>query len=181
VLIAAIISWIRTVRTHVHHSHSPTLNSVSLVPTVDFPSRMLLPYYITQHIPTWLTLALNMRQYILLKHFIDESTWCHNSEDDLDLLIDCSWVSDLTVPTHLGLILTDPLCSVSIHGSSVALLKVQMAPNLILLMSSGSKKKDPRCICLNEAKTLHLQRIWAELSSSAPYLLHSGLSDSPIK
>ena len=54
-----------------------------------------------------------------------------------------------------------------------------MAPRLILLMSSGSKKKEPRYTCLTEAKASHSQRMWAELSSSVPHLLHSGLSDSP--
>ena len=39
--------------------------------------------------------------------------------------------------------LTRPLCPISIYGSPVTLLKFQMAPRLILLMSSGSKK-EPR-------------------------------------
>jgi len=73
------------------------------------------------------------------------------------------------------------LCPISNYGSPVALLKFQMAPKLILLMSSGSKKKEPRYTCLCEAKASHSQRMWAEVSSSAPHLLHSGLSDSPIR
>jgi hypothetical protein len=48
-------------------------------------------------------------------------------------------------------------------------------------MCSGSKKKEPRCACLSEAKASHSRRMWAEVSSSAPHLLHSGLSDSPIR
>ena len=48
-------------------------------------------------------------------------------------------------------------------------------------MSSGSKKKEPRYTCLSEARTSHSQRMWAEVSSSAPHLLHSGLSDSPVR
>jgi len=48
-------------------------------------------------------------------------------------------------------------------------------------MSSGSKKKWPRYTCLSKAKASHSQRTWAEVSSSAPHLLHSGLSDSPIR
>jgi hypothetical protein len=36
---------------------------------------------------------------------------------------------------------------------------------------SGSKKKEPRCACLIEAKTSHRQRMWAEVSSSAPHFL----------
>jgi len=77
--------------------------------------------------------------------------------------------------------MTGPLCPTSIYGSHVALLKFQMAPRLILLVSSGSKKKEPRCSCLSETKTSHSHRMWAEVSSSAPHLLHSGLSDSTIR
>jgi len=56
-----------------------------------------------------------------------------------------------------------------------------MAPKLRLLISSGSKKKEPRYACLSEAKALHLQRMWAEVSSLTPHLLHSGLSSSPSR
>jgi hypothetical protein len=73
-----------------------------------------------------------------------------------------------------------PLCPISIYGSPVTLLKFQMAPRLILLISSGSKKKEPRYTCLSEAEASHSQRMWAEVSFSAPHL-HSGLSDSPIR
>ena len=69
----------------------------------------------------------------------------------------------------------------SIHGSPVALLKFQTAPRIILLMYCGSKKREPRCTCLSEAKASHSQRMWAEVSSFAPHLLHNGLSDSPIR
>jgi len=61
------------------------------------------------------------------------------------------------------------------------MIKFQMAPRLILLISSGSKKKDPRYTCLSEAKASRSQRMWAEVSSSDPHLLHSGLSDSPTR
>jgi len=67
----------------------------------------------------------------------------------------------------------------SIYWSPVALLKFQMAPKLILLMSTGSKK-EPRYACLSEAKASHSQRMWAEVSSSTPHL-HSGLSSSPSR
>ena len=73
-----------------------------------------------------------------------------------------------------------PLCPISIYGSSVALLKLQMAPRLKLLMSSGSKMKEPSYACLSEAKVSHSERMWADVSSSAPHL-HSELSDSPIR
>ena len=56
-----------------------------------------------------------------------------------------------------------------------------MAPNLILLMSSGSKKKEPRYTSLMEAKASHSQRMWAEVSACAPHLLHNALFESPIR
>jgi hypothetical protein len=67
-LIEVIISRVKNIQTPVHYSHSPTLKSVSLVPTVAFLSRMPLLYLITYHIPTQRTSPLNMRQHILLKH-----------------------------------------------------------------------------------------------------------------
>jgi len=73
-----------------------------------------------------------------------------------------------------------PLCPILIYGSPVTLLKFQMASRIILLMSSGSKKKAARYTCLSEDKASHSQRMWAEVSSSALYLLHKGLFDSPI-
>jgi hypothetical protein len=54
-----------------------------------------------------------------------------------------------------------------------------MAPKLILLISSGSKKKDPRC--LSAARASHLHKMWAEVSSLRPHFVHSVLSVSPIK
>jgi len=56
-----------------------------------------------------------------------------------------------------------------------------MAPILILLMSSGSKKKEPRYACLSEVKASHSQRMWAEVLSPTLHLLYSGLSESPIR
>ena len=76
--------------------------------------------------------------------------------------------------------LTGLLCPISIYGSPVVLLKFQMAPIIIVLMSSGSKKKEPRYPYLCETKASHSQRMWAEVSSSAPHFLHNGLSDSLI-
>jgi len=62
------------------------------------------------------------------------------------------------------------------HGSPVTLLKFQMATKLVLLILSGSKEKEPRYVCLSEAKTSHSQRMWAEVSSLTPHLLHSSPS-----
>jgi hypothetical protein len=74
-----------------------------------------------------------------------------------------------------------PSCPISIYGSPLALLKFPIAPRLTLLMSCGSQKKEPRYTCLSEAKASHSHRVWAEVSSSAPHLLHSWLSDSPVR
>jgi hypothetical protein len=74
-----------------------------------------------------------------------------------------------------------PQILIPVQGIPVPLLKFQMAPRLKLLMSTVSKKKEPRYICLSEAKASHLQRMWAEVSSSAQHLLHKGLLVSPIK
>jgi hypothetical protein len=48
------------------------------------------------------------------------------------------------------------------------------------LISSGSKRKDPRCVYLSEAKTSHLHKMWADVSSSVPHFLQMGLSPNPI-
>jgi hypothetical protein len=45
---------------------------------------------------------------------------------------------------------------------------------------SGSRKKDPRQICLSVTKASHSHSTWAEVSSPAPHFLHKGLSTSPI-
>jgi len=92
----------------------------------------------------------------------------------IDWLIYCSWV-------HVGLELMGPLCPMSNHGSPVTLLKFKTGPKLKLLMSSGSKKKEPRYACLSEPKASHSQRMWAEVSSFTPNLLHNGLSSSPSR
>ena len=96
----------------------------------------------------------------------------------IDWLIDCALVRDLPALMHLGLY-TSPLCPMSNHGTPKALLQFQMAPKLMLLISSCSKKKEPRCTCLSEAKASNLHRMWAEVSSFTPRFLHSGLSSSP--
>jgi hypothetical protein len=77
--------------------------------------------------------------------------------------------------------MTGPLYPTSIYKSTVTLLKFHMAPRLVLSMSSGSKKEEPRYTYLSDAKASHSQGMWAEVSSSTPHLLHNGLSDSPIR
>jgi hypothetical protein len=85
------------------------------------------------------------------------------------------------VPMHIGLNYRALYAPLSIYGSPVALLKFQMTLRRILSMSSASKKKESRYTCLSKAKASHSQRMWAEVLSSAPHLLHNGLSDSPIR
>ena len=73
---------------------------------------------------------------------------------------------------HLGL-KTGPLCpsSVPCYRSPVPLTKFQMAPIPSTLMSSRSKKKEPRYLCLREAKASHSPKICTEVSSSVPHFL----------
>jgi hypothetical protein len=53
-----------------------------------------------------------------------------------------------------------------------------MAPILSFLISSGSKKKEPRCICLSEPNASHSHNMWTEVSSSVPHFLQVGLLPS---
>jgi hypothetical protein len=55
-----------------------------------------------------------------------------------------------------------------------------MAPVLSFLISSGSKKKEPRYACLSEAKAAHSYKMWTEVSSSVPHFLQVVLLLSPI-
>jgi len=91
-----------------------------------------------------------------------------------------SRVLDPTAPMHLGL-KAGHLCPLSNQGSPEALLKLQMAPMLILWLTLGSKKKESRYACLSEAKASHSQRIWAEVSSITSHFLQNGLSSSPSR
>jgi hypothetical protein len=70
---------------------------------------------------------------------------------------------------------------IPIQVSPVLLLQFQMAPRLKALMSSGSKKKESRYACLSEAKASHSQRMWVEVISFDPHLLHKELLVSPTK
>ena len=49
------------------------------------------------------------------------------------------------------------------------------------LISSGSKKKEPRYVYLSEAKASQSHRMWTEVSSSVPHFLQMGLLLSPIR
>ena len=100
----------------------------------------------------------------------------------IDWLIS-SWAWALMVLMHLGL-KNGPFVPhnlISVQESCVPLLKFQMAPRLRFLMSSGSKKKEPRYTYLSAAKASHSQTVRAKVSSSASHLLHKGLLVSTIK
>jgi hypothetical protein len=55
-----------------------------------------------------------------------------------------------------------------------------MAPTPSTLISSGSKKKEPRYLCLSEAKASHSHNICTEVSSSVAHFLQAGPLLSPI-
>jgi len=55
-----------------------------------------------------------------------------------------------------------------------------MAPVISFLISSGSKEKERRYVCLSEAKASHSHKMWTEVSSSARHFLQVGLLLSPI-
>jgi hypothetical protein len=55
-----------------------------------------------------------------------------------------------------------------------------MASILSFLISSRSKKKEPRYTCLSEAKASHSHKMWTEVSSSVLHFLQVGLLLSPI-
>jgi hypothetical protein len=47
-----------------------------------------------------------------------------------------------------------------------------MALIVSFLISSGSKKQEPRCACLSDAKASHSHEMWTEVSSSLPHLAY---------
>jgi hypothetical protein len=48
------------------------------------------------------------------------------------------------------------------------------------MISAGSQKKEPRCVCLSEDKASHSHIMWIEASSSVPHFLQVELLLSPI-
>jgi len=48
-----------------------------------------------------------------------------------------------------------------------------MAPILSFLISSRSKKKEPRYVYLSEVKAPHLHEMWTEVSPSVTHFLKS--------
>ena len=55
-----------------------------------------------------------------------------------------------------------------------------MALIFSFLTSSGYKKKEPRCVCLREAKASLSHKMWTEVSSSVPHFLQVELLLSPL-
>jgi hypothetical protein len=55
-----------------------------------------------------------------------------------------------------------------------------MTPILSFLISSRSKRKEHRYVCLSEAKASHSHKICTKVSSSVPHFLQMGLLLSPI-
>jgi len=74
---------------------------------------------------------------------------------------------------HLGLNWQALCAPYSLLGyrNPVPLTKFQMTPMLSTLISSGSKKKEPRYACLSEANVSHSHRMWTEVSSSVLHFL----------
>ena len=84
-------------------------------------------------------------------------------------------------PMHLGLKI-GPLCPLfrTRLQEPCSFDKVPDGPTPSTLISSGSRKKEPRCICRSEAKASHSHKTCTEDSSSAPHFLQVGLSLDPI-
>ena len=69
------------------------------------------------------------------------------------------------------------------HPSCTAVMQKRKSasPVLNVLMSSGSKKNEPRSTRLSALIASRSQRMWAKVSLSAPHILHKGLLGSHIK
>ena len=92
------------------------------------------------------------------------------------------WVRALSVPMYGGVFDRRfvPHNLLSKSWECCSFTKVQDCPTRRLLTSSGSKRKEPKLVCLSEAKASHSHKTWAGVTSYAPRLLHKGLSISPI-
>ena len=65
------------------------------------------------------------------------------------------------------------------HGSPVLLIKFHIVLSLRFLTSSGSEEKNPNK-CLSVTRASHSHKMGAEVSSSAPHLLHEEMSTNHI-
>jgi len=95
-------------------------------------------------------------------------------------LIDCYWVQDLTVPIYRGLNKRALCAPHQFMGALLLCWSSRWPPDLYSWCPLAPRSSSPDTR-LSEAKASHSQRMWAEVSSSAPHLLHNGLSDSPIR
>ena len=114
----------------------------------------------------------------IIKRFFDKDK---NSQFYAEIDRESSiWVRALPGPMHLGL-KTGPLCLMSCTKLQelCSFTNFQMAPTTSILMSSSSKKKEPRYLCLSETKASHSPKI-CTVSSSVPHFLQMGLLLSPI-
>jgi hypothetical protein len=91
------------------------------------------------------------------------------------------WVRDLTVPMRLGFKWQAHCAQYWFMGALLLYWSSRWPPDMYFYKSFGSETKEPRYVCLSEVKASHSQKIWAEVSSSAPHILHNGLSDSPVR
>jgi hypothetical protein len=86
----------------------------------------------------------------------------------------CSWVRDLTVPMHLGLswqALWEPCC----------FAKVPDDPQTYTVDVLWLQEEGAQIHMFEWSQSFTLTKNVADVSSSAPHLLHNGLSDSPIR
>ena len=93
----------------------------------------------------------------------------------------CIWVRSLSAPMHLGCDKNGPFVPHIESWEPRSLTIVPDGPKPKLLISSSSKKKEPRYACPSEARALHSHKMWAEVSSLTPHFLHKGLSSSPSR
>jgi hypothetical protein len=93
-----------------------------------------------------------------------------------------TWLRVLSVPIHAGL-LDRPLVPRNLMAKSLEPCSFNKAPDFPQTYVSNilrvQRKGTQTIVCLSEAKALHRQT-WTEVSSSAPHLLHTALSISPI-
>jgi hypothetical protein len=112
---------------------------------------------------------------------VSVETCCNNSYTDIHTRLQYErmngiCVRDLPGPMHLGL-RTCPLCPMFCTKleEPCSFSKFRMAPTFSFLISSGSKKKEPRYECLSEARGSHAHKTWTDVSSSAPHLIQMEL------
>jgi len=71
------------------------------------------------------------------------------------------------------------MCPISIYGALLLYYSSRWPPNLYSWCPMAPRKRSPDTHVW--VKPSHSQRMWAEVSSFAPHLLHNGLSESPIR